>query len=129
MDFGVEFGFDKDQADGKWFDIDGMKVKMAYINSPRIEAIVKEKKDELSEKLGRELRKEEHEQVGNDVFVNHIILDWDKDTTDCGVKIECTPENVRMIIDKYPKFVMSCLLKAGNNKNFQIKRIEEVVGK
>jgi len=129
MDFGLAYGYDKDLANGKWFVINGIRVKLAYMNSPKVEAAVKVARDDMRRSLGRPLTELEHEQVGTNVFKKHVLIDWDEDLTLHGEKFPFTPENINIVVADYPKFIMDCIQAANDNKSFQDEIISETVGK
>lgn len=117
------YGFDEDKAKGNWFILNGIKTKLAYMNHPEIEAKVQEKRNKKSEGLNRILTEEEHEEIGTDIFVNLVLLDWEIED------YPCTTENKLDAIKKYPKYLEDCFNVSRNNKKFQNKRIEETVKK
>lgn len=123
-DFNDLFGFDDKLSKGKWFDICGMKVKLAYSDSPEIEAKAEQERNDLTEKLGRELTIEELTEVGNKVFSENVIIDWEEGLTIKGEPFPCTNEN-KSIALKNPKFTKNCILISRNNQMFQQKRIDE----
>lgn len=118
--FSDAYGYDPKKADGTWFDVNGIRTKLAYANSEKVEAEVQSVRQRLSDKLGRELRTEEHEEIGTDVFVNHVLLDWE-----VSDGLECTEENKRDIIQKFPKYLNDCMAICQNNKKFQEERISK----
>lgn len=122
-DFDDAYGYDPELAKGKWFTTrGGIKVKLAFAGDANIEAIVQKKRNDLSDELGRELTSEEHEQIGIDVFVENILLDWKS-------KLPFNKENIIKVIEKYSRFTNDCMVIFQDNKCFQEKRIEEQVGK
>lgn len=122
-DFDDAYGFDEELAEGNWFTIKGISVKLAFLNSPNVEAKVQDLRNKKSEQLNRELHYEEHEEIGTEIFLNDVLLDW-------KVKgLECTKENKLEMIKKYPRFLEDCFSISKNNKKFQQERIEEIVKK
>lgn len=120
--FEKAYGYNEDLAKGKWFPVNEIQVKLAYLNDPKIEAKVHDLRAQKAEKTGRQLTNDEHEEIGTAVFVSDVLLDWKTD-------IPCNQENKIEVMKKYPRFVTDCMTVAGNNKCFQEKQIEEATGK
>lgn len=121
------YGYDEEQAKGKWFKIDGIKVELAYADSPEIEAKVHEKRNEIQESLNRELSIKELEEIGTDAFVEHVLLNWDEELKVNGDSFPCNEKNKRICVKKYPQFINKCILIAKDNKKFQ--NIEQTIKK
>lgn len=118
----AEYGYDKDLAKGNWFTVGGLRVKLAYMQEATVEAKVKELRDTKEKQLKRKLNEDEHEEIGTEVFVEHVLLDWEDDE-------ECNEETKAKVLKGYPQFISDCVDIANNNKMFQAKKIEETVGK
>lgn len=121
--FDKEYGFDEKIANGNWFLIRGIRVKLAYMQSTKISGKVDSLRSIKKEQVGRELNENEHADIGSKVFCNQILLDW---------KMEgypCTPENIAETIEKYPLFLQECMQVANNNKRFQDEVVKDTVKK
>jgi len=120
--FEKAYGYDKETAKGNWFTVNGIAVKLAYSNQPKIEAKVHDLRTQKTEEVGRELTNDEHQEIGEAVFISDVLIDWKAD-------LKCDEQNKIMVMKKYPSFVSDCMAIANNNKKFQEKRIEETTGK
>lgn len=128
-DFDVIFGYDEKLSSGKWFDVDGIKIKLSYADSPLIESKVHEKRFELAKNLGRNLNDDELEKIGVDCFTEFVLLDWEEGMMIAGKPFPCNDENKAILVKKYPRLINKCIYIAKDNKRFQAERIEETVKK
>lgn len=121
--FGKAYGYDKELAKGKWFNIRGIKTKLAFQNEPNVIASVKTRREELNKQLKRELNDEEHEQIGIECFVELVLLDWETEDN-----YPCTKETKKAIIEEHPDYISECIQISQDNRAFQEKVIEDTVG-
>lgn len=113
------YGYDDKLAQGTWVTLpNGFEVKLAFAHTEKVEAIVQEKRNKLSDKLGRELSSDEHEKIGEEMFCEYLVLGW-------KAPLECTPANILAMMKKYPKFVTDCMAMCHNNQTFKSKRLDE----
>lgn len=121
--FEEAYGYDEELAKGHWFTLpSGFKVKLAYAQSPEVEAKVQARRNELSDKLGRELKAEEHEEIGMDVLVNEVVLDWKHN-------VPYSPDICRQMVQKYPRFLNECMEVMNDNKKFKQERVDKQLKK
>lgn len=134
MNFTKSFGYKKELAEkGNWFDIFGFKIKLAYSNQLKLETIANELRGKKKQELNRELNDEELTEIGNEIFCEHCLIDWQEGATfedEQGNEkpFPCTKEN-KLLAMNNEVFVKNVLFIAQNHQNFQKERIEERVKK
>jgi len=128
-DLDEAYGFDKEEAKGKWFTVRGIKVKLAFLHSTELVAKLTKEKEEYANTLDHEPTVDEAEQVGVKFFAEHVLLDWDKDLTVKGIAYSPSLENKIQLLNDYPLFQRDCFAVAQSNQKFQHKKIENRVKK
>ncbi len=116
-----EYGYNKKVAAGKWFDIEGIRLRLGFVKESRyfkthiddVTEKTKQTKDETKQENG-----ERALHIWTKFLCSSIISDWDLVDDGTGKKAELSPAKLYELLEGYPHLVEKILAICSDNKQF-----------